>query len=226
VVHRSASGIIERVPTELDYFQALLDRLERYGQERRAPWARSLRPGLASAQIAAAMEATGLRLPPEAELLFSWHDGVDPNASPHARRILPPFEFFPLEERVQWYLKEWLPRINTIADSAELGRDEYWPPHWFPILDTGDRFNAAAVMVSCRPAGAADDQSDRHMLGSRPVLLSGIEGAGDAPRQVSLISLFETWLAWIHDDSVRWDDQAWVVNEAARHRHSWAMCFG
>lgn len=210
---------------ELDYLRGLLEGIEDRSRAQGCAWVNNARPGLTNEQIAALMAPTGLRLPPEAELLFSWHDGVDANPSQHARRILPPFEFYPLAERVQWYLDSWLPRVAEIADSAELARDDYWPAHFFPILDTGDRFNAAAVMVRCT---SPDQSGPRDVLWSRPILLSGIESVREAPRQNSLISLFELWIGWLDDDSVLWnrDRAAWVVDDSARHRHTWAEAFG
>lgn len=210
---------------ELGYLRGLLSSIEDRARTQGCAWLGSVRPGLTTEQIAAAMAPTGLRLPPEAELLFSWYDGVDDNPSPHARRFLPPFEFFPLEERIHWYLNDWLPRVAEIADSAEEPREDYWPAHYFPILDTGDRFNAAAVMVRCT---SPDQSGPRDLLWSRPVLLSGIESAADAPRQKSMISLLETWIGWLDDGTVRWDRAraTWDVRDGARHRHTWASAFG
>jgi len=213
------------VTAELEYFRGLLDGIGDRARAQGCAWLGSARPGLTNEQIAAVMAPTGWRLPPEAELLFTWHDGVDDNRSPHARRFLPPFEFFPLAERVHWYLNDWLPRVAEIADSAEMAREDYWPAPYFPILDTGDRFNAAAVMVRCT---SPDQEGPRDRLRSRPVLLSGIESAADAPRQNSLISLFELWIGWLDDGSARWnqDRTAWDVDDSARHRHTWAAAFG
>jgi hypothetical protein len=209
---------------DLDYLRGVLGGIEKRAQAIGCGWVTHARPGPSPEQIGETMAPTGLRLPPEAELLFSWHDGVEDDRTPHARRFLPPFEFFPLSERVDWYLKHWRPRVQEIAAGTFPDSEDYWPRRYFPILDTGDRFNAAAVMVRC---STADDPGRRDVLRSMPVLLSGEEAFDEASQHQSLISLLETWVGWIDDGTVRWDREQsiWQVQDSARHRSTWASAF-
>ena len=61
-------------PLSIELLEAVRDRWRDDG----APTAEALRPGLGNSEIDELTAPLGLRLPPEARTLWSWHDGAEP----------------------------------------------------------------------------------------------------------------------------------------------------
>jgi hypothetical protein len=207
-----------------EYLARRLHELEDLARQQGALWPGAARPGLTPEAVSSIVQEIGLEPGPCLLALFQWHDGIrDGDASP-ALRLLPSFSFPSLSECVTLYEDVWRPRVREIAGPDH--EETYWPRRWFPVFDTGERFEAQFVMLGLvETRFAPDGWREGHLEETR---LSGNAPAASASRLRSLIALIELWLAWIADGSVSWDAarNRWSVHEEARHRSTWAAGFG
>lgn len=110
-----------------------LERLETLWAEQGAPLVEHLRPGISNEEIDRQLESLRLRLPSEAALWWSWHDGV-PSGQPSDMGGAA-FMFFTLGDAVREYHSS-----RRVAETAARTADEadrLWHPSWFPITNTG-----------------------------------------------------------------------------------------
>ena len=131
----------------------LLDELGARWEARSLPLLDLLQPGLSDRQISEVEASLGLRLPTEARLWWSWHDGVPATAVRFGRErsFGPGFEYLPLSEAVQLYGKQ-----RELSVEAAEGNDPpmddphyWWAPSWFPITRSG---SGEVVVVDCNAA--------------------------------------------------------------------------
>jgi hypothetical protein len=106
-----------------------------------SPLPQHLRPGLPPDEVAARLEAIGLRPAPEAVDLFGWHDGIDQQswraAAPGARGLeLFPYAFFSdLAYAIDSFQRLRALTQETLAAGAAVAGDELWRASWLPIFE-------------------------------------------------------------------------------------------
>lgn len=131
----------------------LLDELAGRWAEAGIPLTRHLAPGHDEARIDELTRPVGLKLPSEARLWWSWHNGAErplEGGSADFRLMTPAFQFLSIEEAIESYVQS-RELVRMVAES-EVGPEEvdawvdsWWPPHLFPITKS-----AGAVVCDCR----------------------------------------------------------------------------
>lgn len=177
----------------------LLDRLEEIWRRQSAPLLAHLRPGLTREQMDNILEPTGLSMPVEGEIWWSWHDGTTPGLTWGDRIIGPRYIYMTLAECVEHYLGR--------ARSPHPRNDGAWPAYCLPIATTGAR---PVVGIETKvPAGA-----------SSPVYVVawGDDEESDKPKAPSLTQAVRYWItayeigAWRYDEvTSQWTHNADLI---------------
>ena len=181
-------------PLSVELLEAVRERWREDG----APTAEALRPGLGDAEMDALTAPLGLRLPPEARALWSWHDGAEPG------------------QDVLWVGKGWEPL--PLANAVELTQ-EYRALMWdSPYVDNGRELWRESFLVLTRP-----DQADVLAIdcdGNQPT--SPVCGADPGDPDTMLIAdsigeLVERWLQVMEQRLAHFDQShsRWIYEWSA-----------
>ncbi len=116
----------------------LLRELEERWATRHVPLAGRLSPGLSASEIEALMAPLELRLPEEAFLWWSWHDGAPPGSlgQDQDRWLGPGMAYIPLAEAAARYRqrRELARRASETSEVDDWTADAWWHPTWFPLI--------------------------------------------------------------------------------------------
>lgn len=114
-----------------------------------------LRPGLSDEELDAATTPLGLKLPPEARLWWSWHDGVAlPDDVTRDQLVFggPGFVYLSLSAAVRRYeMMRDIAKTLVESDPNAMTQDELWHPQWFPVTVAA---YGAVVACDCGDPGA------------------------------------------------------------------------
>ena len=173
----------------------LLEAVRERWREDGAPTAEVLRPGLGDADMDALTAPLGLRLPPEARTLWSWHDGADLGID--TRWIGKGWEPLPLARAVS-LTQEYR---ALLWDSPYGDGREYWPES-FLILTRPDRPDV--LTIDC---GVNSSTS--------PVYSATVEEFGSTLIADSIGELVERWLRVMEQRLAHFD------RSQSRWRYEW-----
>jgi hypothetical protein len=174
----------------------LLENLEEGWVRHRAPLVEHLRPGLSPERIDEITAPLGLRLPVEARIWWTWHDGVDVRLGPRAE-LGPGLPFLPLEAATGLCRQLREQAVEVWGERA----DYWWRPSWFPITE-----RLGAIRCDCAVEEGAPTPifwADSHDHDANGLTNPKLEALG---------SLVGWWVealvsgAWRYDhDNDRWD---------------------
>lgn len=179
----------------------LLEELKAFWVEQGAPIAQALRPGLSDEQIDELMAPTGLILPEEARVWWSWHNGVALEPLPGLGALhfgLGGWDVLSLEQAVAEY---WRNR-SLLGEplEPEIAPEMYWHQNWFPLMS----FDANCVFFECPSA-----LSTQMPLYMQDHVWEDFQTA----QATSLLEAMKFWLNVARGGYYRWDPglQRWEV---------------
>jgi len=157
-----------------------------YWRERGAPIAELIAAGLSAAAIDDATAPLGLRLPVEARIWFSWHDGV-PHWGASSQLTSAGWMPLPMVDALGQYHQNRRLSVELYEPSIEASPDAAWPPSWFPLamVPGGD-----TLAVDC-------DVPEGHPTPVRAVTWEDVDYA--RPKADSLTQAVEMWLRAIDE---------------------------
>lgn len=159
-------------------FQAQLDRLERAGRRLHSPLTTLLQPGLTDERIGELMEPTGLTLPDELRVWWSWHSSVSPpGPDPDEGREISAggWLHLPLQQAVDLYTHRCGFSSDVLASGSVEEANLTWRPGLFPFSHAVCRPNNVLAAITTVPEHAPAPVLMRTFMGIEPERGTGSE---------------------------------------------------